>query len=225
VERGRYGSHFMYSHDNVIEGNDYLGDVVGVFVMYSRGLRLIGNRMRDAHGAAGMGIGLKDSGNVLIANNELSNATTALYLDSSPLNPADRVLTTGNRIVLSDRAIVFHGSSRGNRVDRNVLAGNGAQVVVEGGGDARDALFTDNYYDDYAGYDLDGDGWGDVPHEERSLAADVARDRPDLAFFAGSPALGIVEAIGKLVPLFAPKTLMRDERPRSTPARGESDAS
>ena len=36
VAGGRYGTHFMYSHDNVVADNRFVGNVVGVFVMYSR---------------------------------------------------------------------------------------------------------------------------------------------------------------------------------------------
>ena len=43
VRDGRYGTHFMFSHDNVIEDNRYFGNTVGIFVMYSRGLRIARN--------------------------------------------------------------------------------------------------------------------------------------------------------------------------------------
>ncbi|MGB5523928.1 MAG: NosD domain-containing protein, partial [Polyangiales bacterium] len=36
VVRSRYGTHFMYSHDNHVEGNRYIDNVVGIFIMYSR---------------------------------------------------------------------------------------------------------------------------------------------------------------------------------------------
>ncbi|MBW2212785.1 MAG: right-handed parallel beta-helix repeat-containing protein, partial [Deltaproteobacteria bacterium] len=35
VVRGRYGTHFMYSHGNEVEGNRYIDNVVGIFIMYS----------------------------------------------------------------------------------------------------------------------------------------------------------------------------------------------
>ncbi|MBW2509951.1 MAG: right-handed parallel beta-helix repeat-containing protein, partial [Deltaproteobacteria bacterium] len=40
VVRSRYGTHFMYSHDNVLEGNRYVDNVVGIFIMYSRNVSL-----------------------------------------------------------------------------------------------------------------------------------------------------------------------------------------
>ena len=69
ISGGRYGTHLMYSHRNQIDGNHYDGDVVGVFVMYSHDVALDHNVIAEASGAAGMGIGLKDSGNISLTDN------------------------------------------------------------------------------------------------------------------------------------------------------------
>jgi nitrous oxidase accessory protein len=96
---------------------------------------------------------------------------------------------------------------------------------VAGGGDARGAEWSGNAFDDYAGYDLDRDGVGDVPYELRSLTSDLVAGRPALAFFRGTPALALVEAIGRIVPLFEPRLLLVDPAPRLTPVGlGSADA-
>ena len=46
-----------------------------------------------------------------------------------------------------------------------------------------------NDFDDYAGYDLDRDGYGDLPYELRSLSGALVSQHPALAFFRGAPAL------------------------------------
>ena len=213
VERGRYGTHFMYSSDNEVAGNEYRSNAVGVFVMYSRNIHVHGNRLLDADGPSGMGLGLKESGNVRVHDNLFVHNATALYLDTSPLTIGDEDVFERNAFRLSDRAVVFHGRASGNRFKANAFVANGQQVEIEGGGSALEATWDGNHYDDYAGYDLDDDGTGDVPYEVRSLANELTASHPNLAFFRGTPALSVVEALGSLVPLFEPRTLLRDERP------------
>ncbi|MFI5309506.1 MAG: nitrous oxide reductase family maturation protein NosD, partial [Polyangiales bacterium] len=213
-EHGRYGTHFMYSHDNLVQDCELRSNVVGVFVMYSRNVRIEGSRFIDASGAAGMGVGLKESGNITLRDNWFVHDTAALYVDTSPLNLGDHDDVVGNRFLLSETAVVFHGRAKGNAFRDNSFAQNRAQVVVEGGGDALESPWSGNAFDDYQGYDLDGDGRGDVPYAVRSLSLDLQARYPELAFFADSSALAIVEAVGRLVPLATPHTLVLDPRPR-----------
>lgn len=217
VTGSRYGTHLMYSHDNEIRGNVYREDTVGVFVMYSHRVRLLDNQLLGMSTAAGMGMGLKECGGIEVRGNRFVRCTTGLYIDTSPLSVDETDVATGNELVFCDTAILFHGRADRNLFRDNVLRQNGEQLAVDGGDDARAALWDGNYYDDYAGYDLDGDGVGDVPHEERSLRNEMVARRDSLAFFNGTPALGVVEALGRLVPLFAPHALLDDARPRMNP--------
>lgn len=214
VMGGRYGAHLMYSSDVEVSGNRFVSNVVGTFVMYSRRVRVRENVMANAPGASGMGLGLKDSSDVEVEDNLFVRDRIGLYLDTSPLDPADDNSIRGNAFRLTDEAIVFHGPSAGNVIEDNVLAANRTQVAVEGGGDALSARWARNAFDDYEGYDLDGDGIGDVAYEQRSLAADLTNRHPQLAYFRGTAAMSVVDAMGRLVPLFAPRVIVRDAQPR-----------
>jgi len=50
------------------------------------------------------------------------------------------------------------------------------------------------------------------------VVAGCGRERvaeaPALAFFRGTPAFALVEAIGRIVPLFAPRLVLSDPEPR-----------
>jgi nitrous oxidase accessory protein len=214
IARGRYGLHFMYSHDCRVERNRFDANVVGVFVMYSQGVVLESNQIRRSAGAAGMGIGVKEAGRIVVRGNTLADNTVGLYLDQSPLDARDHNWVEGNTFAGHDRAIVFLGGAARNHFRNNSLRANAEQVALEGGGDARAAEWRGNYFDDYRGYDLDGDGLGDVPHEERSLAGEWTQRAPALALFRGTPALALVEWLGAAVPLFRPTTLLSDPAPR-----------
>jgi nitrous oxidase accessory protein len=220
VAGGRYGAHLMYSHANEISGNEFVGNTTGLFVMYSRDVRVTGNLFADSAGAAGIGLGLKESGNLEVRDNLFVRDNVGLYVDASPLWPDDRNAFEGNSFRLNGAAVSFLGRARGNRFAGNSFRDNRVQVEVSGG-DARAAEWHANHFDDYVGWDLDADGIGDVPYQLRSLAQDLLAAAPDLAFFRGTPALALVEAIGRIVPLFEPRLVLVDEAPRMQPSGPE----
>jgi nitrous oxidase accessory protein len=207
----------MYSHDSQVSGNQLLDGVVGVFAMYSHNLTLRDNLIAGAAGAAGMAIGLKDSGNITVSGNRLIHDTVGIYLDASPMQRGDQVDISGNVLRLDDTAIVFHASGHHVAIHDNDLADNEAQVRIDGGGTATDVAWRDNYFDDYAGYDLDGDERGDVPYELRALSNQLTSSNPKLALFRGTPALTLVDAASHLDPLYQPQALLADPTPRMEP--------
>jgi nitrous oxidase accessory protein len=217
VLRARYGTHFMYSHGSRVEANRYLDVTVGVFVMYTRDVQLTGNIIANAAGAAGIAIGLKDSGSVRIADNLLVRDEVGVYLDATPQRRDEKVVITGNQLRLCRTAIVFHASSHGVEITDNDFGANDAQTRIDGGGDAMAVTWRGNWFDDYAGYDLDGDGTGDVPYELRSFTGQLVARRPELGFLHGTPALAMADAAAHLDPLFHPKTLLVDTAPRMAP--------
>jgi nitrous oxidase accessory protein len=218
IEGGRYGAHLMYSHRNEIAGNRFAGNVTGLFVMYSRDVAIRGNVLADSHGAAGIGLGLKESGNLQIEENLVVHNTIGFYVDASPLWPDDRNRFAANVLRLNGVAVSFLGRAEGNDFLGNTFRDSQVHVQVDGRGDAREATWRGNAFDDYVGYDLDGDGTGDVPHELRSLASDLVAEAPALAFFRGTAALALAEAIGRIVPLFEPRLVLVDSEPRMTGA-------
>ena len=87
IERGRYGAHLMYSHGNQILGNRFIGNVTGLFVMYSRDVEIRGNVFAESGGAAGMGLGLKESGNLRVrgtCSRTTRSASTSIRAPSGP---------------------------------------------------------------------------------------------------------------------------------------------
>jgi nitrous oxidase accessory protein len=94
-----------------------------------------------------------------------------------------------------------------------VFRDNMIQVRVDGGDHARNITWTNNDFDDYRGYDLDGDGIGDVPYELRSLSSQLTGRFPDLEFFRGTPAFAAIDIASHVMPLFRTSTVLVDETP------------
>jgi len=186
---------------------------VGIFSMYSRDLTLRRNVIAQSRGAAGVGIGAKESGNLIVEDNWLIDNTVGVYLDNSPLQRDERNQFAGNALQFGEVGIVFHGPAARNRFHGNLFADLHVPVRVEGRGSAQDAEWRGNEFDDYAGYDLNGDGVGDLPYVLRTLEAELASRAPAIRFFRGTPAMALVEWVGRVVPLFQPSTLLEDPVP------------
>ncbi len=213
VRGSRYGTHFMYCHDIEVERNTYADNVVAIFVMYSHRVRLRDNTLARSGGAAGMGLGVKESDGLEIERNRILFNTKGIYLDNSPIDRNEHNRFRHNEIAMGEGAVVFHGPAAGNEFTGNSLHDNHAQVQVQGGGDARAAVWSGNHFDDYQGYDLDADGHGDIAYELRSLSGELTAKQPDLLFFRGMPALDLVEITGRVLPMFAPTTVIVDPKP------------
>jgi nitrous oxidase accessory protein len=223
VRNARYGTHFMYSHENLVEDNRYLGNVVGIFVMYSRDVGIRRNLLAGSRGSGGIGLGVKESGNLTVEHNDFVLDHTGLYIDTSPLQLTDHNRFVRNTFRLNDLAVSFHSSQTRNEFLQNTFLDNQSQVQVAGGGDALGVRWHENHYDDYVGYDLDGDGHGDVPYQLRSLSGQLLGRYPNVAFFRSSPTLKLVDAASQFLPLLQPKLLVVDARPRMRPfAREEA---
>ena len=217
VTRSRYGTHFMYSHENVVEDSYYVDDEVAVFVMYSHGIDLRRNLFARSGGAAGIGLGLKEAGDITATDNWFLANTTGIYLDASPLDPAHHNRYLRNVVRFSESAVHLHSTVKRSEFADNRFGDNGAVVKVGGQGNALECTFTGNHYDTYQGYDFDGDGRGDVPFEFRRLSTQLEARYPELALLHGAPAMGMVDLVGEVMPLFAPRRLLTDPAPRLRP--------
>ncbi len=213
VRAGRYGSHFMYAHDAVVRKSRFEGNVVGVFVMYSARVDVEHNLLAGARGAAGIGLGFKDSDAVTVKGNWMVGNTVGTYLDNTPRVPTQPVILEGNVIALNDVGVRLHSSERGVRVTGNDFHHDATLVEVEGGGDALALDVRGNRYSDYEGYDLDRDGTGDVPHEVKMLSRELTESRTSLKLFQGTAAMGLIDAVAHALPVFSARRLWVDPSP------------
>lgn len=211
---GRYSLHFMYAQYNEVIDNHYENNSVGIFVMYSDGVHLKNNYIAHATGATGMGIGFKETSDVVVSGNQVLYCATGLYLDVSPFQPDTTNKIEHNLIAYSGIGVLFLNDWTGNILKGNAFKGNITQVAVSGGGKtANRNLWQGNYWDDYEGFDQDSDQIGDKPYELYSYADRLWMDVPPARFFKGSPVLEVMDFLERLAPFTQPNMLVRDERP------------
>ena len=133
VRHGRYGTHFMYAHDSIARRNRIEDNVVGIFCMYSFRLTIEDNVLAGARGAAGMGIGFKESDAVQLRGDWSSPNTTGVYLDYSPRTPAQPLVFEGNVFALNDVALRLHSVEKGAIFHGNDFRDNDATIEVDRG--------------------------------------------------------------------------------------------
>ncbi len=217
VYRSRYGTHFMYSSFSQIISNYYRENSVGIFLMYSNDVTVKKNFFADQRGVSGYGIGIKESGNIEIKENVIFNNKIGLYLDYSPFKLGQKNQISNTLFTYNDTAIVFQKSEKNNLFADNNFIYNSRQVFVEGRGDTKEILWKNNYFDDYRGYDLDRDGFGDIPYQIFLYSDSLIEDLPTLQFFRSTPAWTILEIFSRLFPLYSPRLILTDPKPRYSP--------
>ncbi len=210
---GRYSLHFMYSRYNDVDSNHYENNSVGIFLMYSDGVKVHGNYIAYANGPTGMGIGFKETSDVDIYDNQILYCATGMYIDVSPYDPTTTNRIHDNVIAFTNIGIDFLNDWTGNIFERNSFKGNQTQISVAGGKTANRNVWKDNYWDDYEGFDLDKDGIGDTPYELYGYADRIWMDVPAARFLQGTPVMAVLDFLERLAPFSAPDMLVRDKNP------------
>ncbi len=214
VTDSRYGALLLYGDGTELVENRFFGNAVGVMAIGSNDVTIARNAVRSGRDVAGQAILLKDSNRIRVIENDLFASARGLYLDASPTDPEAENVFLANRIAFNGTAITFHSDLVGNRFEANRFDGNHADVAVEGGGTARRAVWRGNAWDGFVGFDRDGDGVGDTPHEVWAWSDVLWMDVPAAQLFRASPAVTLVDFVERLAPFVEPRLLLVDEVPK-----------
>ncbi len=210
---GRYGLHFMYSQYNEVANNEYYNNSVGIFLMYSDGVTIKNNIISHATGAAGVGIGFKETSDIIVADNQILFSSIGLSIDVSPYQPDTTNYFTNNLIAFNGIGIRFLANWKGNVFKNNHFKANITQIIVSGGKTANRNEWDGNYWDNYEGFDLDNNGIGDTPHDIYAYADRIWQDVPSAQFYKGSAMLELIDFLERLAPFSEPDLLVRDKLP------------
>jgi len=202
----RYGLHFMFSDSAEYRGNTFRRNGAGVAVMYSRHVRMVDNRFEDNQGQAAFGLLLKDITDSWIEGNTIAGNTVGMYLEGT-----DRVAVSGNRLERNGWAIRLMANSSDNEFRGNRFTANSFDVSTNGR--QHTSRFDGNQWDTYRGYDLDGDGTGDVPHRPVRLFAYLVARHDAALVLQRSLFVDLLDAAERVLPVLSPEALV-DRRPQ-----------
>lgn len=201
----RYGLHFMRSDSCAYDDNRFERNGAGVAVMYSRGVRMTGNRFEQNRGSAAYGLLLKEISDATVRNNDFIDNTVGLYLEDS-----NRNLVEGNLFRRNGWAVKVLANAAGNRFTGNRFEGNSFDAATNSR--TASSSFDRNWWDRYRGYDLDRDGLGDIPYRPVRLFSLVAEQHRPALILLRSAFVDLLDGAERLMPMLTPDALA-DRRP------------
>src|SRR4030066_257133 len=232
LEDNIIGVYLYSSPNNIIRNNTSYGRAdytteetngTGSTLMYSKNIILKNNTFKDNLGPNGFAMLLKSLTDSITEENLIANNTVGIFMDD-----ANRNVFTKNIFSQNGWAIDLFSSSNDNVLYANNFLDNTYQVMTDT--DRTTNRFfknsTGNYWSDYKGYngyDLNGDGKGDIPYKPVKLLSYVMKRYPDLTVFLESPGLKALEFAERVLPVLNPVEL-NDPYPLMNPVQIEEDS-
>lgn len=205
----RYGLHFMFSNNDNYINNTFRDNGAGVAVMFSRGIKMQQNTFQRNWGASAYGLLLKEIYDGEITNNKFIENTIGIYGES-----ATRMNINNNEFIRNGWAVKVLGSCMDNVITANNFIGNTFDIATNSSRNYN--IYDGNYWSEYAGYDLDRDGVGDVPHRPVKLFSYVVTRVDASIILLRSMFIDIINFAEKVTPMFTPTTLL-DNTPSMKP--------
>lgn len=209
---GRYGMQIVFSPRLQVEHNQIERMATGIVVLYSREVVLRGNTIAHALTGGGAGIVFKESDSGLVVGNTVLHCTVGLKVDAPP-EKIGLLDVRDNHFAHNIIGLFFYGEAGGHRFERNRFENNLTTVAVSAKGAGEANVWRGNRWDEYQGFDRDGDGIGDMPHEVWLFADRIWMENPMASFFRNAPVLELIDFLERLAPFAAPYRILSDPTP------------
>jgi len=223
----RDGIYMELSHNATVVGNEISHARYAVHTMWVDRCRFIKNTVHDS--IVGMAIMYTDYGEVkdnfaygnsthgilllqavkskIIGNISIAN-TKGMFIYNSVYNTIESNLIMNNQLGIHN-----WGGSEDNIIKGNSIIDNEIQVKFVA---AKSQTWNGNYWSDYLGWDMQGDGYGDTPYEANTLVDQLFWRYPLVKLFYTSPALHLLWLLDKEFPIFDVPTVV-DNSPSMEP--------
>lgn len=205
----RYGLHFMFSNNDEYHENTFTNNGSGVAVMFSKFIKMTHNTFEKNWGTASYGLLLKEIYDAEIEKNTFEQNTIAIFTEGST-----RVNYLNNSLVRNGWGIKISGACYTNIFKQNNFMNNAFDLSYNS--KLNDNSFNENYWSDYTGYDLDKNGYGDVPYRPVKLFSYVVNKTPETLVLLRSLFVDIINFSEKVSPVFTPDNLV-DNSPLMRP--------
>ena len=197
----RYGLHFMYSDDCRYLSNIFRANGSGVAVMFTHRMEMTGNRFEENWGGAAYGLLLKEISDSKLEGNVFYRNTTGLLADGANRLRADR-----NEFIDNGWAVKLEASTQDGRFTRNNFVGN--TFDISSNNSEHTTTFAGNFWDSYEGYDLDHNGFGDVPYRPVRLFSMIVAQNSPAIILLRSPFVHLLDTAERLLPILTPEFLV-----------------
>lgn len=205
-ENLRYGLHFMFSDSCSYISNTFENNGAGVAVMYTKNVTMKDNRFINNWGAASFGVLLKDLTDCLIEKNHFEKNTNGLYLEG-----CSRITVKENHFIRNGWAVKLMANSMNNFFFDNNFITNSFDIMTNSKNSFNN--FSGNYWSRYNGYDLDKDGFGDVPFRPVKMFSVLVERQQASMILINSLFIELLNISENVIPSLTPVDLV-DSRPR-----------
>jgi len=202
----RYGLHFMFSDSCEYTNNTFKNNGAGVAVMYTNNVLMTENNFVHNWGPASYGILLKEISDSKIEKNIFNENSIGLYMEG-----CSRVNIERNSFSRNGWALKLMANSMENYFYNNNFVANSFNISTNSRQNFN--TFEKNYWDDYKGYDLNKDGYGDVPFRPVTMFSMMIESHPSSLVLLHSLFIDILNVAESIIPAITPEALT-DPNPR-----------
>ncbi|HEV2667694.1 MAG TPA: nitrous oxide reductase family maturation protein NosD, partial [Blastocatellia bacterium] len=194
----RYGLHYMSSDANKFEENVFSDNVAGAAIMYSRKIELRRNVFVHNRGFSSFGVLFQDCEDNVAEENFFIDNATGVFAEALRKSVFRRNVIAENDLALQ----IFSSCAQNLFVENNFVENLSPLLLVGKRSDTRwQEGGRGNYWSDYRGYDLDGDGVGDVAHKVQNVFEYLEGNYPRLRLYLSSPAAQALAAAENSFPI------------------------
>jgi len=198
IHHVRYGLHYMYSNDNSFVENVFINNVAGAALMYSHDIFFYRNVFAMCRGFRSYGILYQSMDSTHAENNLILDNSRGIFLNNSSNN-----ILKSNDVVDNDLAIQLNGGCTENSFIGNNFINNLSDLILDVSD--FDTKWNDesagNHWSSYRGYDLTGEGVGDIPHNIQRIFQIMETKVPEIRFYLFSPVAMILEETERAFPI------------------------
>lgn len=198
VSNLRYGLHYMNSDGNVFEDNYFSNNVAGAAIMYSRRIELRRNAFVHNRGFSSFGILFQDCDDLLVEENFIIDNETGIFMEALRKTTFRRNVIAENDVALQ----IFSSSDKNLFTENNFVANLTPLRLI---GKSSTDMWTENgrgnFWSNYDGYDLDGNGIGDIRHKVQNVFEYMEGEHPRLRIYLNSPAAQALALAEKSFPI------------------------
>lgn len=221
VTQVRYGIHFMYASSNTMTNNVFSHNVNGGVLMYSNGTIFRDNEFAYNRSlASGYGIMFKDVDDVEVSGNYIHHNRIGLALEGAPFTPGAFVKIDRNLVGYNQTAVGLF-TTTDITFRENTFVGNLQQIDAVAGNIGQKNRWSEdgrgNYWDDYQGYDADGDGVGDLPYRYAGTYDALVEKNVALRAYDYTPARMALDMAARWFPVYRPEARAFDDHPLMAP--------
>ncbi len=194
----RYGVHYMYADSNTFLRNSFYNNVAGAAIMYSRGIVMRNNVFAHNRGFSSFGILFQDCHGLVADSNVVTDNVVGMFFEASTGNTFLHNVVAQNDVALQ----MYQNSSNNTFTENNFVSNLNPLAIV---GKRTESHWSingrGNYWSSYDGYDVEGDGIGDIPMKIQNVFQYLEGQNANARVYLYSPASQALAVAAKAFPI------------------------